>query len=182
MVGEERRGKNERRNHRPLNYFYLPVAGENGKTVLLLHKKLVINNPADTITTWCYPTGKRVAYAYSDVKLRMRPAFTTKEVARLLNRNKITLERAMDAGMVERPQFTYTIDEHRRKYKYMWSEEDVLAMHEYFLTVHYGRPRHDGIIRPKPMPSARELRALMNNDELLYIKEGEEYRPVWRAK
>jgi hypothetical protein len=181
VASEARGGKNERRNYRPLNYFYLD--GElDGKIVPLLHKKLRINLPADTITAWCYPLGKRVAYTYSDVKRRKGPAFTTVEAAKLINRSKIAVERAVHQGMVEAPQKTYGIDAKRNPYKFMWSEQDVIALHAYFLTVHYGRPRRDGIVVPKAMPSLRELRALMRNQELLYMKgEDGEFRPVWSA-
>lgn len=183
MASEKRRGKNERSNYRPLNYFYLDgkITGD-GPTIPLLHKKLHINVSANVITAWCYPLGKRVAYTYSDVKLRKGPAFTTKEVQKLLDRGRTTIERAIDTGAIEPPQMTYGINAERRPYKYMWSEKDVIALHEYMLTVHYGRPRHDGLIAPKALPTMRELRALMRNEELLYIKDGDEFKPVWRAR
>lgn len=155
-------------------YFYL-----NGQ----LHKKLLINRSQDTITTWCYPLGKRVAYTYSDVRRRKRPAFKTKEVSKMLNRSVDSIEDAIINGDIPRPQRSYGLDEHRRGHAFYWSEEDVLAAHDYYSTVHRGRPRKDGLIRPQAMPSRRELMAIMRNEDILYIKtEDGDFRPVWQAK
>jgi hypothetical protein len=135
------------RHSRPLNYFYL-----NKK----LHKKLHINRGADAITAWCYPDHRRVAYTYSDVKRNMEKAFTTTQVSKMLNRKSQTIDYAILRGDIEAPQFTYGIDEHKRKHKYMWHEDDIMAAHAYFSTVHKGPPRKDGLITPVRLPSARE--------------------------
>jgi hypothetical protein len=105
-----------------------------------------------------------------------------KQVAQLLNRKSITLETAILAGNIEEPQFSYTIDERRRKIQFFWSEEDVIAAHEYFSSVHYGRPRKDGMVNPFPIPTLRELRAMMDDEEILYVHNGEGFVPTWKAK
>jgi hypothetical protein len=162
------------KKYRPLRYFYL-----NG----LLHKSLHINRGADTITTWCYPQHKRVAYTYSDVKKRKEPAFSTAEVSKMLNRGRLTLEYAILEGNIPRPQHTYGIDEHKRMFQYLWSETDILEAHAYFSTVHKGRPRNDGLITPLRLPTLRELRAMIRQEEMLYVKgEDGEFRPVWKAE
>lgn len=157
----------------PLRYFYL-----NGN----LHKKLHINRGIDQITTWCYPLAKRIAYSYTDVKKRKEPAFTTKEVTKMLNRNRVVLEEAIMYGNIERPQFTYGLDENRKMCKYMWSEKNILEMHAFLSTVHRGRPRKDGLVTPQRLPTVRELRAIIRNDEVLYVKVGDEFKPVWQAE
>lgn len=149
----------------------------------LLHKRLHINRGEDIITTWCYPLRKRITYTYSEVRKNKRPAFTTMEICGMINRSRKTVEWAILDGNVKEPQHTYGIDEHMRKYKHMWSEADVLALHDYFSTVHYGHPRKDGLITPLAMPSRRELLAMMRNEEMLYVKgEDGEFRPVWHAQ
>ena len=163
----------QRKKSVPLKYFYL-----NG----LLHRKLHINRGADKITTWCYPLEKRVAYTYSDVRARKEPAFTTKEVGLMINRSRGTIEMAIIKGHIEAPQFVYGLSEHKKKYKYMWSEKNVLELHAYLSTVHWGRPRKDGVVTPAPMPTARELRAIMRQEQILYIVNDEgEFVPVWKA-
>ncbi len=157
-----------------LNYFYL-----DGN----LHKKLHINLPADQIRAWCYPLGKRVTLTYSDVKRRMEPAFTTVEAGKMLNRGRLALERAILEGNITAPQFTYGLNEHRRKFKYMWAEKNILEAHAHLSQLHWGRPRNDGLVTPKPMPTAREIRAMIRQDEPLYVRNGKtgEFEPVWRA-
>lgn len=163
-----------------IRYFYLD--GEvDGKIVPLLHKKLHINRGADTIIAWCYPLHRRVALTYSDVKKRMDPAFSTQEVAKMINRGRQSIEFAILDGNIEAPQFTYGLNEHKQKFKYMWHENDIMKAHAYFSTVHRGRPRKDGMITPQRLPTARELRAIIRNNEVLYVKVGDEFKPVWEA-
>ena len=174
MVDKAGSGTNGRRRSRKLNYFYL---NDN------LHKSLHINRGADTITTWCYPLHKRVAYTYSEVKKHKQPAYTTKEVGEMLNRSRLTLEHAILNGDIEPPQHTYGLNEHKRKFKYMWSEKDILEAHAYLSTVHRGRPRNDGLVTPAHLPTIRELRAMIRQEQILYVRgEDGEFRPVWRAQ
>lgn len=166
--------KNGSRRPRKINYFYL---NKN------LHRRLHINRGADTITTWCYPLHKRVAYTYSDVKRRMEPAYTTKEVGQMLNRGRLTLEHAILNGDIEEPQFTYGLNEHKKKFKYMWHEDNIMEAHAFLSTVHKGRPRKDGLVTPYRLPTARELRAMIRQQEILYVKDDNgEFRPVWQAE
>lgn len=160
-------------NRFPL-YFYL-----DGK----LHKRLVISRATDSIVTWCYPLGKRVAYTYSDVRARKQPAFYTREVAKMINRSVDSLSIAINNGDIPRPQVSYGIDENRHPHAYFWSEQDIMNAYDHFSTVHRGRPRKDGIIKPQSMPTKRELRAIIRNEQILYVKGDDgEFRPVWLAE
>lgn len=174
MADDDGRGTAQRRKPRkPLNYFFL-----NGK----LHRRLHINRGADIITAWCYPDHRRVAYTYSDTLRRMGKAFSTIEAANMLKRSRLTLERAILNGDIEEPQFTYGLNEHKRKFKYMWSEDNIMEMHAHLLTVHRGRPRKDGMITPGNLPTARELRALIRHNEIMYVKVGDKFVPTWDAE
>lgn len=157
-----------------LRYFYLNE---------MLHKKLQINRGRDVIVAWCYPLNKRVAYTYSDVRRRKGLAFSTKETAAMMNRRPLALDRAIARGDIETPQFVYTLTPEKKKIKYMFSEDDVMKVHEYFSNVHYGRPRKDGMITSYKMPTAREVRAMMNQETILYIQnENGGFDPTWKAK
>lgn len=172
MADEEGKSTAKRRKSRILNYFYL-----NGK----LHKKLHINRGADVITAWCYPDKRRVAYTYSDTLRRMGKAFTTVEAGKMLNRSRVTLERAIINGDINAPQHTYGLNEHMNKFKYMWSEDDIMAAHAFLSTVHNGRPRADGLVTPRNLPTARELRALIRHNQVMYVKQGDKFVPTWDA-
>lgn len=159
---------------KPLRYFYL-----NG----LLHKKLQINRGKDTIMTWCYPQEKRVAYTYSEVRKRKQPAFTTEEVAGMMNREPLAVYRALGRGDIDPPQHVYAMMDRDRIMKYMWSEDDVMRVHDYFSNVHYGRPRKDGMITSYKMPTKREVRAMINQETVLYVKNDDgEFVPTWKAQ
>lgn len=168
-------GKPRKRNVRPkLYYFFI-----NGK----LHKRLHVNRGSDQLTAWNYPDGKRMVYSYTDVLKRHQKAFTTPQVAKLIGRNPETVARAIWSDSIPEPQFTYGLDENRNKYKYMWREEDIVALHEYLSTVHKGAPRKDGGITPQALPTLREIRAMINEEEILYIKQDDDtFIPSWRAK
>lgn len=167
-------GTPARKRNRRLTYFFL-----NG----LLHKSLHINRGADIVTTWCYPEERRVAYTYSDVKKRHETAYTSKEVSEMIGRGRLIIEYAIRDGHIEEPQYTYGIDEHKRKFQYMWAEKNILELHAYFSTVHRGRPRKDGMITPQKLPTERELRAMIRQEQILYVRDEDgEFKPVWRAQ
>lgn len=183
MVSADGKKKDGGRKSKPLNYFFLNVWDEESQSNKdKLHKKLHINRGADTITAWCYPDHRRVAYAYSYVVQNKKPAFTGNEVAKMLQRTKLTLERAILEGAINAPQFTYGLNEDKKKYKYMWNEKDILEAHAYFSTVHRGRVRKDGLITPQRLPTTRELRAMIRQEDILYVR-GEDgvFRPTWAA-
>lgn len=178
MARQTGASQNGRRKSGKLTYFYLDLEGRP-----MLHKSLHINHGADQIITWCYPLSKRVAYTYSDTKKYREPAFSTKEAAKMLNRGHMVLERAILNGDIEPPQFTYGLNEHKRKFQYMWHERNILEAHAFLSTVHFGRPRKDGRVTPKRLPNVRELRAMIRQEEILYVrgKDGE-FKPVWKAQ
>lgn len=187
MAGKPGRPKNDGKKPDPLDsiieekrtgkmkYFYL-----NGH----LHLTLFIDRPGDKINTWCYPLAKRIAYTYSQTKKFRKPAFTTRQVCAMMNRGRVTVEMAIVDGKVTPPQHTYTLDERKRIHKYMWSEESVLELHEYLSSLHRGRPRKDGEIRPaSDLPTARELRAIMRQEQIFYVKNKDgSFVPVWKAQ
>lgn len=147
-----------------------------------LHKVLSQNRGKDTLTAWNYPRGKVMVYVFSDWLKRQQPAFTTEQVAQMINRSARSLEYAFRDGMIETPQQTYGIDENRNPYQYMWNEELIMDALEYFSTIHYGRPRKDGLIAPKHLPTPRELRAMIHNEEVMYVRRGDHFVPTWRVK
>lgn len=158
---------------RTLTYFFL-----NGK----LHKRLRIVRPEDKIEAWCYPDERRVVYTYSDVRRRYEPAFSTREVAEMIGRNPKVVERTVRQGAIEEPAVAYSLTKKMYKDSFKWSEADIMALHAYFLTVHIGRPRRDGRVTPQNMPTAKELRALIRQEHVLYVKNGDgQFVPTWRA-
>ena len=165
----------QRKRSKPLRYFYL--SGD-------LCKKLHINRPADLIIVWNYTQHKRVGLSYSFVKRRAERAYTTAEAAKMLNRTRLSLEKAMLNSQVEKPQMTYNMETGETNgYGYKWSEKHIMDAQEHFANQHFGRPRKDGFITPKPLPSQREIRAMLREEEVFYTKTDDgRYVPTWIAE
>jgi hypothetical protein len=156
-----------------LKYFFL-----NDQIHLSLH----INRGKDTISAWNYPEHARKVYSYSWVLRTMKPAYPTSKVAELLNRSVRSIQLYMEAGAIRTPQHTYALHEPQKIAKYMWREEDIMELHEYLAGIHVGRPRNDGETTNNSIPTPRELRALLNEEAILYVKQGDKYVPSWKAK
>lgn len=82
-----------------------------------------------------------------------------------------SLQRYVDDGAIKHPQTHYPLENPNSRRFAFWSEEDLLSLHDYLMTVHYGRPRKDGIVVPNQrLPTKAEIRAKMNNSHTLYIQ------------
>lgn len=164
----------KKRRQKPLTYFFY-----NGD----LHKKVHINRSKDVITAWNYPKGKVAKYVYSDVRKNGEMAFTSKQVGEMVDRTPANIALQISRGNVRTPQHTYGLDENRNFFKYMWCEKDIMDLHAYLSTVHIGRPRKDGEISTRRLPSATELRAMIRQGTVLYVKnEDGEFVPTWQAE
>lgn len=158
MVGKKRAGARKK-----FLYFFL-----NNK----IHKVIKLSRAKDELIAWCYPDKKRVLYAYSEVKKYKESAYTTKEVAELLNKHKVTIEEYILTGKIKIPQRIYPIGNPSSEWsKFMFSESDILDLHQYILDVGY----------TKNMPSRTELTALLKQNIILYTKTDTGFVPVWRA-
>lgn len=147
-----------------------------------LHKRIHINRPNDTIECYSYGKEQFIKYSFVDVKKNHDKAWTTKEVAQMVNRHPIVLHRAIDAGNIRRPATGYSLTGATKPDAFYWSEQDVMELHDFLLTVHKGRPRKDGRVTPQSMPNARELRAMLRQNLIHYVKtDSGEFVPTWDA-
>jgi hypothetical protein len=164
--------KKRRNTSARLRYFYL-----NEK----LHKVLRRSRAEDLIVAWDYQLGKRVAYSLTDVNRNKQHAYSISEVVKILGKHEDTIKFHLYRGDIRFPQQIYSLNGNKTPGKYFWSEDDIREMHDFFKTVHRGRPRKDGGITPGNMPSRAEVEAMMKQEELLYVKNSEgEFVPVWK--
>jgi hypothetical protein len=146
-----------------------------------LHRVLRQSRGEDLLIAWDYQLGKRVAYSLSDVKKNMQHAYPISEVVRIIGKHEDTIKRHLYAGNLKYPQQAYSLNGNKTPGKYYWSESDIRDMHNFFKTVHRGRPRSDGAITVGDMPSRAELEALMKQENVLYIKNDDgTFVPVWK--
>ena len=165
--------KTRRKSSTRLRYFYL-----NGE----LHKTLRRSRAEDLVVAWNYLKGKRVAYSLTDVNKNKQHAYPISQVSKILEKHEDTIKLHLYAGRINFPQQSYSLNGNKTPGKYFWSEDDVRKMHDFFKTVHRGRPRKDGKITPGNMPSRAELEAIINQEQVLYVKNNEgDFIPVWKA-
>jgi len=164
--------KNRKGSQQRVLYFYLNN---------VLHRTLQVNRPDDTIIAWNFLEGKRVAYNYSDVQKNKQHAYSISEVGKLINRHVDTIKRHLRSGDIEKPQRAFSLDGSNRPGKYLFSENDIRKLREFFKTVHIGRPRKDGNVTASNIPSRIELDAMLRNETILYAKNNDgTFVPVWK--
>ena len=138
-----------------------------------LHKVIRSSRAKDELVAWSYPDKKRVLYSFSDVQKNMETAYTLKEAGELLGRHKVTIEEYILQGKISTPQRIYPISNPDSKwYKFMFSESNILKLHEYILEAGYS----------KNIPSKAELQALLKHNMILYTKTDSGFVPVWKAE
>jgi hypothetical protein len=157
--------KNGRKVRKAFLYFFL-----NDK----LHKVLKSSRSKDEIIAWSYPDKKRMLYSYSQVNKYMDNAYSTTQVAALLNKHKVTIEDYILEGKIKAPQKVYPIGNPESKWsKYMFNQSDILDIHQFILDAGHS----------KEVPSKTELMALLKHNMILYTKTEEgNFVPVWKAE
>lgn len=139
-----------------------------------LYRTIKDDRPNDLRRCWSYEHNRVVDFSLSDVKRRGQQAFDTAEVARLLNRSKENIFMHLRQGAINPPVkiSTNKKDDPRIDFGfYKWSEDDVLALHEHYLTVGSGRPRKDGMITSGArIPTRLELVAMMKQNRMYYVR------------
>ena len=154
-------------------YFYM-----NGK----LHKILRVDKPKDLVECYIFKEKKRVLYAWTAVRKNRRPNFTRRDVAKFFNRHPVVISRYILQGKIPAPEKSFDLTTGKPG-DYHWSEEDILRLHDYLLTVHKGQPRRDGHITNYRLPSRAELIAMMRTGSTVYIQSSDgTFVPMWRAE
>lgn len=146
-----------------------------------LHKILHISRARDLLTAYDFAEGKTKVYPWSEVQRRRQHAFTITQAGALLDRHRDRIMSYMEEGNVPWPQREYSL-ETGRPGRYFFSEDDMMDLRDYVATVHIGRPRKDGKVTNNRIPTREELRAMMQQGRVLYVKENDEFVPVWKAK
>ena len=138
-----------------------------------LHKVIRMSRARDELVAWCYADKKRMLYSYVDVQKNMENAYTITQVGAILGRHRVTIEEYILQGKITTPEKVYPISKPESTWsKFMFSESDILKLHEYILEAGY----------TKNIPSKAELRALLKNNMILYTKTDSGFVPVWKAE
>lgn len=136
----------------------------------------------DLLVAWCYKDKCRYSFSYADIRRYATKAYTVREVQEYVGRHRTYILRLIKEEKVKTPERTYKLDGSYNPGKYLMSEEDIMDLHEYFATTHVGRPRGDGLITHwGDLPSKVELRAMLQSNQITYVRNHGEYVPVWKG-
>jgi len=150
-----------------------------------LHKVLKVNRPADLVYSWNYPKKSQITYIWSDVLKTHKPAFTTAQVAKMLNRSVTTIMKYHQTGIVKSPYQVYNIEtgiRDRARHRMYWHPEEVLDLHQVLCEPTPLRGTKYGRAGEK-LPTRAEVVAQMYHGVVFYVQDKDgQFVPTWRAQ
>lgn len=147
-----------------------------------LYQRIQINRPANIVYAKSVATGEMFTLSYTDYRRKRSKAFSTQEAAYILNRKPGRLYTYINLKRIEPPQRTSPDMGFNKIGAYYWSEDDILNLHEYLITVGSARiTAHGLVVPPKNLPNRAEVKALMGSGTVLYVKTASgEFVPTWK--
>ena len=137
------------------------------------------NKANGTVTLENFCKNRLETMTMKDFRRKRRRAYTIVEAAELLNRNQKYLSRRAREGWFPLPVGRGPNGTQLGTGPAYYSEEHLFEIRELMSQVHWGRKRKDGLITNNHTPTESELRARLNNQILVYIKnEDGEYVPT----
>lgn len=140
----------------------------------VLHRALAINRFDNYVKAFDYDDHRVKMYKWDDTIHSKERAFGLKEVAEFINRKPRTMRFYIEKGIATPSGIA---QRGQRKPIYYFTKQDVLelrdAVEEYSSNAPYGRI---------PLPTREQLRSMLSAGSVLYIKDGEDFVPVWEAK
>lgn len=147
-----------------------------------LHRAVKIERSKNRITAVDFVEDKIKTYPYSEVEKKRRRALGVVEVAEIFGFHRKTVNQHISDDRFPRPQREHEYST-KKPGAYFFSEKDLYNYHEFLLNSPSGRNRADGTARKrKGLPSREDLRVLMEYGRILYVKDGDDFIPVWRAE
>lgn len=147
----------------------------NDELVRIIH----ILKSQNYIKFYNIPQDKYQTMLYTDFVKHRKRAYLKKDVAKLLDRSLVQLDRYIYSDMVDRPHGTAPGGKRAWHFKSYYSEDDVFRIREMMSNIHRGRPRKDGLISNNVI-SEQELRIRMGDAMMLYTKNSDgQMVPVW---
>lgn len=142
-----------------------------------LYTRIKVQKHLDQIECWGHVEKAFVLLSFSYVLHNQETAYGTTEVAKMLWRAPGSLLNSIQRGNI-RPTIAY-IPVGRPDadpIMYAWNKKGIMEAWEYFVNTNY---RGSG--SPVPTPSKKELRAALNHEVVMYIRDDSgEFIPTWR--
>lgn len=145
-----------------------------------LHKWLRAEPRSDQLLAWDAVDEVKRIYRLSHFRRTYERAYRVGEVAKILNRSKSAIQQYTLTDRVVSPQkYTGPAGKYEAKY---YSKQDIIDIHAHMQLLHRGRPRKDGMITPDDMPTYEQLMAILNDDQVYYVKDGDDFIPIFRQE
>ena len=146
-----------------------------------LHRVVHVNRAKDLVTAYDFVERKMKLYPWSMVKREKQNAFTITEAAKLVDRHRDRIIEYLENGDIEYPQREHNPDTGNPG-RFFFSEDDMMDLRDFMATIHIGRPRKDGRVTNNMVPNREEFRTMIQTGRVLYVKEEDQFVPVWRAE
>jgi hypothetical protein len=147
----------------------------NDDLVRVIH----INRAQNFIKFYNISQDKDQTMLYTDFIKHRKRAYMKRDVARLLDRSLVQLNRYIYDDMIERPTGSAPGGVRAWHHKSYYSEDYIFKIREMMSNIHRGRPRKDGLTSNNVI-SEQELRIRMGDAMMLYTKNSDgEMVPVW---
>ena len=146
-----------------------------------LVKVIHINKSSNIVIIYNVKEDKRQSLLYTDFKKHRKRAYTVANAARLLNRSRLQFSKYIASGLIPAPIADSIDGERGLQIKAYYSEDHLFEIREIMSTIHHGRPRSDGLVTPRNVPTEQDLRSKMGDAIMLYTRTSDgRYIPTWQ--
>ena len=155
------------------------------KRIFFINEELVkvihINRSSNIVEFYNVKQDKVQSMLYTDFKKHRKRAYSVAKAARILNRSRLQFGKYIASGLIPAPIADSIDGERGLQIKAYYSEDHLFEIRDIMSTIHHGRPRNDGKISPRNVPTEQDLRSKMGDAILLYTRTSDgRYIPTWK--
>jgi len=138
-----------------------------------LYRSLAINTQDNYVKAYDYTDHRVKMFKWDETLHAKEKAYGLEKAGEMLNRKVRTMRFYIKEGII---QPTGVAQRGNRKPIYFMTKNDILEARdtiEQYSKKTYGRV---------PIPTREQLRSMLTAGSILYIKDGDDFVPVWQAK
>lgn len=148
------------------NWFFL-----NGD----LYKKLGADRAKNQLKAYNYTEQRVKMLMLSEAKRYRKPAFDARQVSQMLNRSKRTIYYYIENDFFQ-PSGKSDMPGSDGTGKWWFTDDDVLALRDVIAE------NCKTSKAPMKLPSREEVRAMTRTKKMLYVQQGDEFVPIFKAE
>lgn len=139
-----------------------------------LYRYISANRAQNTLKAYCYTDHRPKMLTLSEAKRYRKPAFDIANASQMLNRAKRTIYYYIEHGFVK-PSGKSDPPNNPNTGKWWFTDDDILELRDAIFENSMGAKA------PIPLPTREEVLAMTRTKKMLYVQEGDQFVPVWRA-